>query len=467
MEHDIAINSFYTIITGIFKYDKNTLTKNGFPKGYCNWKHRINSGNYKSTFGHLEKNYYDSYLINVLPELRQEVEVFKNPELLKHLTKQDLIKSSIPFKLNIPGQEINGQIPFIDVFLFPNEIGLFSIKFEITEQGQLTVENISGFTKMIRQPETVVGIANKRLNISKFIEEEILSGLPVNRNWNSYNPIFKSYTIIDLDDTGVLNNIDNLLYDLGNMSELGSASGKGAYAPSGSYFTEQMKNNKISVFKNWSALCLFDTFTKISFNMKDSFKVWEYDYFNIYINTLYIKSFMYLTNTELSDVTKATRQTSEIKDKFVEFINDYYLSHISYKFLPNLLYNKILHAMEIHTEIEKMETKIQRINESFQKKREITLNKALTVIIFLSLFKEKLNIKTKIREGHEIQTLSKKQKLTWELNIVIYNNPPDNKYFVKTIFPGKYAPSFPNKETQAKSEFTVSFKFWDKHVFLV
>ena len=55
---------------------------------------------------------------------------------------------------------------------------------------------------------------------------------------------------------------------------------------------------------------------------------------------------------------------------------------------------------------------------------------------------------------------------TWELNILIDNNP-DNKYFIKTIFPGKYAPPFPNKEIQGKSEFIISFEFWDKHIFLI
>ncbi len=79
---------------------------------------------------------------------------------------------------------------------------------------------------------------------------------------------------------------------------------------------------------------------------------------------------------------------------------------------------------------------------------------------------EKLNIKTKIREGHEIKTLSKKQNPTWQLNILLDNNP-DNKYFIKTIFPGKYAPPFPNKEIQGKSEFIISFEFWDKHIFLI
>ena len=386
MNKDIAVNNFYTIITGIFKYDNNVYSEEGLPKGFCSWKHRINKGDYKSTFEHFDKNYYDSYIINVSPEVRQESKAINTTGYLNHLTKKELIESAIPFNISISDITINGQIPFIDVFLFPNEIGLFSIKFEITGQEQLSIENISTFIRKIRQPNTAINIANRELNITEFVEKEILAGLPVNRNWNSYNPLFKSYTIIDLDSNLNFEFTDNLLYDLGNMSELGSASGKGDYAPSESYFAEQMENNKISVFKNWSALCLFDTFTRISLNLEDNFNVWEYDYFNIYINTLYIKSFMYLTNTELSDVTKVTRQTSEIKDKFVEFINDYYLSHISYKFLPNLLYNKMIHALEIHTEIEKMETKIQRINESFQEKRDVTLNKALAIIIFLSLF---------------------------------------------------------------------------------
>jgi len=386
IKHDIKINYFYTIITGIFKYSKNALIEGKLPSGYCNWKHRINMGDYEKTFEHLDKNYYDSYIINMYPEIKQKSDTFKPTIFLNHLTKKELIEAPLPYSINITDSEINGVIPYIDIFLFPNEIGLFSIKFEITDKEKLTIESISAFTKMIRQPDTVICIADREMDITQFIETEILPGLPVKRDWNSYNPLFKSYSIIDLKNNLESKHVDNLLYDLGNMSELGAASGKGAYAPSKSYLAEQMKNNKMSVFRNWSILCLFDTFTRISFNMKDSFRVWEYDYFSIYINTIYMKSFMYLTNTELSDVTRITRQTSEIKDKFVEFINDYYLSHISYKFLPNLLYNKMMYALEIHTEIEKMETKIKRINESFQKKREVTLNKALTIIIFLSLF---------------------------------------------------------------------------------
>ena len=163
IENDLKINYFYTIISGIFKYSKNSLIKGGLPKAFCNWKHRINNGDYKKTFEHLDKNYYDSYIINMYPEIKQENDIFKTTIFLNHLTKTDLIEAPLPFSINISGKEIKGIIHFIDVFLFPNEIGIFSIKFEITDKKQLTIENVSVFTKKIRQSDTVICITDKDL----------------------------------------------------------------------------------------------------------------------------------------------------------------------------------------------------------------------------------------------------------------------------------------------------------------
>jgi hypothetical protein len=177
-----------------------------------------------------------------------------------------------------------------------------------------------------------------------------------------------------------------LLYDLGNVAIPGSARGEGFYAPSESYLQQQLEENKISVFRNWTALALHDTFTRISMNFPDRFRSWEYDFFNLYVHSLYIKFFMYLTNSELSDVTVVSKKTEQIRDKFIEFINDYHHSHISYKFLPNLLHNKLVFSMDIQSEIERMETKIQRINEHFQEKREKSFNIALIIITLLSVF---------------------------------------------------------------------------------
>ena len=80
--------------------------------------------------------------------------------------------------------------------------------------------------------------------------------------------------------------------------------------------------------------------------------------------------------------------------------------------------------------------------------------------------KEKLNIGTETRRGFSVRTLHRKQEPVWELNIALFKNE-DNKYHIKTIFPGKPAPPFPDKEFQGKTEYNISVEFWDKHIFLI
>ena len=94
---------------------------------------------------------------------------------------------------------------------------------------------------------------------------------------------------------------------------------------------------------------------------------------------------MYHINSLVSDVTSVTKETEKMRDNFIEFINDYYQTHISYKFLPDLIQSKLLYALEINSEVDIMETKIQRINEHAQEKREHKMNLGLSVITFLSV----------------------------------------------------------------------------------
>ena len=95
---------------------------------------------------------------------------------------------------------------------------------------------------------------------------------------------------------------------------------------------------------------------------------------------------MYITNSELNNVNKLSKKTENLQNKFITFINNYNLSHISYKFLPNLILNKILFALDVDNEIDRMEIKIQRINEVFQKKRDNKLNLVLTVLAIFGVF---------------------------------------------------------------------------------
>lgn len=385
---DTKLNSFYTIASGLFKYNKSLIDESGIRKLYPNWYSRFSKEEYKSAFNYLKSSYYDGYLNNIFPEIKN---VNSNAEILSsthlnHLTHNEIYNSKPFLGLKVNDDRIiNCTLEFIDLYLFPNNIGIFSMKFSLSEEN-LTLGDASDFINKVRQFNTIIEFVNKELDIKTFISEYMLKPIYVEKNWLEYNPQLKTYNILDLRENITSQEMDNLLYDIGNVAPIGSAVGEGIFAPSESYLREQLNNNKISVFKNWSALVLFDTFTRISNNFPDKFKSWETDYFHIYIHTLHIKFYMYLTNSKISDVTIVNKETESTRDEFIEFLNDYYQAHISYKFLPDLIQDKLLLALEIDNEIETMETKINRINEHAQEKREKMMNIVLMIITFLSVF---------------------------------------------------------------------------------
>jgi hypothetical protein len=306
---------------------------------------------------------------------------------VKHLTRAEVVNAPYELKIRHNDSPVDFRISFIDFYVFPENIGIFVSNARSQIPVEISIDLIPDFLRSVRLLNSEIEFENKALTMKQFVQDHVIQGIPYKKDWYSYNPQLKLYSIIDIPTNSVdATSFDRLLYDVGNVSEIGTSSGKGLFAPSEEYFLYQMNQNKISVFHNWTALALFDTFTRISIDLKDRHKTWELDYFNIYVCVYYIKSFLYLTNTELSDVTNYSRRNEAVKDMFVEFINDYYLSHISYKFLPNLLYEKLLHAMEIKTEISTMEKKIQRINENNQKRRALLLNHAISIILFLSIF---------------------------------------------------------------------------------
>ena len=393
MNKNSTVNSFYVILSGLFTYNKKSLNIKSIQEHYTPWKNRINKGNYQSTFDYLEKCYYDSFINNIYPEIRipNDPNHF-NFDILNHLTFKKCITETNSFnglkvKIN-ENKFISFDIEYADIYLFPYEIGFISFKCTLSGETAQTPENISDFLYRIRDIDHYIEMPNNttKISVPDFIHQSFLQQLSIDNSWISYNPQLKSYINIDLSESIDEDERDHLMYDIGNMTPIGSSKGEGFFAPSQQYFEKIIQENKVSVFRNWSALFLFDTFTRISIQSPDTFKSWEYEYFNLYIHTLFLKFFMYITNSNISDVTIVNKKTQKIRDMFIEFINDYYHSHVSNKFLPDLIQDKLMFALDIHSEVEKMETKIQRINEHFQEKREKKLNLVLTVLAIISVF---------------------------------------------------------------------------------
>ena len=82
------INSFYVILSGLFRFDKSKIDQKDIGDRYTGWKKRIFGGDYKNTFDYLNHSYYDSYLNNIFPEVRfaESASGQLNFKILNHLT---------------------------------------------------------------------------------------------------------------------------------------------------------------------------------------------------------------------------------------------------------------------------------------------------------------------------------------------------------------------------------------------
>jgi hypothetical protein len=78
--------------------------------------------------------------------------------------------------------------------------------------------------------------------------------------------------------------------------------------------------------------------------------------------------------------------------------------------------------------------------------------------------KEKHLIRLEERDGFAVQTLSGTGlRPTWQFHlVVILSEEP----FISTIFPGTYAPPFPDAKTQEKEEYLENELFWRSHVLI-
>lgn len=74
---------------------------------------------------------------------------------------------------------------------------------------------------------------------------------------------------------------------------------------------------------------------------------------------------------------------------------------------------------------------------------------------------EKLTLKEELRGGFAVLTVSlEKQSPTWEMHLVVLLTSDP---FITTIFPGVYAPPFPDRPVQDEEEKRACEEFWKEH----
>lgn len=321
----------------------------------------------------------DFYKNTYYPEVSKMLFIDDNKESLVKIYQKPQDYILIFFKGK---EEVNVKLAVSEIFLFPekNRLGMFSLQLELeNDRTDIDVSNINFLARSFNSKMKVKNEKeeNKWIN---WIEKNILSDLKISGKEVKVDDYsgskFKIFTVIDTTDRQTHLDRCHMLYDIGSGVPIGSASGIGGFAPSKNYYNQLMKD-KISVFKNWDALALFDSFTVVGNNLfPDSTAEESYTttYFRVYIFNLFFKFNLFRFKTILHEETLAVR------NEFENFVNTYNISQVSFNFLPNLIYHTQRKALIINSELKKFNERITRISMGIQERQQRRTNALLTFV---------------------------------------------------------------------------------------
>jgi hypothetical protein len=284
------------------------------------------------------------------------------------------------------------ELPFVtneqELFLFPDGIGIFSISVELVEN---TIGRASDLTNQLRSFNTKIFTSKGEFEFHQWITENVLSGISLvgdKIEADEYSGSkFKVYSIFDISEQPGSYNRDHLLFELGTSSRLGTIQNNDFNSPSSEYYDMLMQDNKLSAFNNYEGLALLDSFTVIGTNnLKSldsnyiSYNTWNRTYFSIYIFNLYVRYNLFRYNAQfLNDPVK-------YRDKFEYFLNHFNFKHISFNFLPNMIFAKMRVSLGVEDEIEQFEKRLKNLAQSIQEQQEKKQAFLLTLISVISAF---------------------------------------------------------------------------------
>jgi len=309
--------------------------------------------------------FLDSYSINpkrLFKKIGSQVSLIKKVKV-----KDDWIEKVFPV-----------NISNVEVFLFPGQIGLFSLTIKL-DQLSNTLQDLSDVLFLVRQFDSLTADGEEW---HSWITKNCIAGTNLRGDNVKIDDFsgskFKLFTVLDAEVS--TKEQDQLLYELGTVSPIGSLLADQTYAPSKAYYELLMDQNTISAFNNWKVLCLFDTFTCVGQNQLQNpaaVTTWEYTYFRIYLYRLFLKFNLFRYNSDFDN------DTIQIRDQFENFLNSYNISTISFNFLPNLFYDKIGKSLDLDTELASFQARINRISQAIQEEKQARTNNLLQLVSIL------------------------------------------------------------------------------------
>ena len=179
---------------------------------------------------------------------------------------------------------------------------------------------------------------------------------------------------------------DDRLYELANEMRIGTLNDKeDPYYPNEEYKKYLLETHSIASFNNWKGLAINDTTAIL---MKSTVKPhqynsWLYSYLEfIYFNAFYINAYLMKMNHKY----QSREGNADLEKEYLEFDRTFNFHNISYRFQPQLIYERLRIGMEINDELIQLKEKIQQYSEKHERENEKRINIVLSTLTVLSIF---------------------------------------------------------------------------------
>jgi hypothetical protein len=371
---DAKINSVSFSFIGLFPYEKT------FSQIATSQKEFSPSDFYDMNKKYVDQKYYANWIHSFFKKSTGNNE-HRHFKLKK---SSPLFEKELQLEVDDKKKSIGLNVREVNVFFFEANLGMFVIKIDLLES-HFNWQDIVAFGSTFRQSTINKKYQETSLSVD-LIEEYITPKFHSDAQaWRKYNPLLKSAVFIDIDKQPDKESMDKLLYQIGTYSM--SFGNNDIFEPDTKYLQNLINENGISIFKNWKALCLYDSICRIAVNLnkKDKYKLWENEYILIYIYVLYARYFLHYTNNQLTILFENSKLVERERDNFFKFKNEFNHTKISYKFLPNVIYKKLKKTLDIDEEVNLIEEKLTRVNILNQEKYQSRINRILFLLTLLTL----------------------------------------------------------------------------------
>lgn len=266
----------------------------------------------------------------------------------------------------------------IELRTFDQGVGMVTVLLRL--QGESSVDILDRVAGAVREPLTSVTVDGGTKSFIDHLANFLSPWSITPERLVAFGPNFKVFVnaVLDLDaleDPAW----DDHLFELATGLPHGGM--KEAYAPTTDYRAAQVQELGIKVFRNWRALALFDTFTRLALRSDDLHKSWEKDYLCIFQYVHLLRAQSLALSSRLGGMALNDVALLDQRDRWMELRNNVDLAFVSYKWLPNELFTHMMKGTNTLHEMHRADERLERMMQRFKERRSRNLTRVGLVML--------------------------------------------------------------------------------------